>query len=57
MNRVRGRPDPAGRPGYEHLFTGGRTYDEFKDEYDALRLTGNTVFGWLRAHLFPNHDS
>ena len=41
----------------EHLFTGGRPYGEFKDEYDRERLKGNTLGGWLKAILFPGLDS
>jgi acetyltransferase-like isoleucine patch superfamily enzyme len=40
----------------EHLFT-ARPYDEFKAEYDAQRLQGNTLLGWLKSLAFPDRNS
>jgi len=37
----------------EHLFAGGRPYQEYKDEYDRGRLQGNTLLGWARSRLWP----
>lgn len=37
----------------EHLFVGGTPYDQFKDEYDRARLSGNTLGTWLRTLLLP----
>jgi acetyltransferase-like isoleucine patch superfamily enzyme len=39
------------------LFVGGMPYQAFKDEYDARRLSGNTVRSWLRARLWPDTTS
>ena len=41
----------------EHLFVGGRPYDDFKDAYDRQRLHGNTLRGWLRALVRPSRTS
>jgi acetyltransferase-like isoleucine patch superfamily enzyme len=41
----------------EHLFTGGRPYDDFKADYDRERLRGNTLLGWLRALTSPDDRS
>lgn len=40
----------------EHLFTGGRPYEDYKREYDMARLSGNSLRGWLRSMLLPGRD-
>jgi acetyltransferase-like isoleucine patch superfamily enzyme len=39
------------------LFVGGLPYQTFKDQFDAGRLAGNTVLGYLRARWFPDSRS
>lgn len=52
--RVVGELDPS-QPASrrEHLFVGGTPYDQFKEDYDRARLSGNTLWTWLRTLLFP----
>ena len=40
----------------EHLFVGGRPYEDYKREYDERRLAGNTLPGWLRSMLWPGRN-
>jgi acetyltransferase-like isoleucine patch superfamily enzyme len=39
------------------LFVHGMPYQQFKDEFDAKRLQGNTLVGWLRARAWPGRRS
>ncbi len=53
-----GKIDPtAHKTRRSALFVGGMPYQAFKDEFDARRLQGNTVLGFLRARLFPDSRS
>jgi acetyltransferase-like isoleucine patch superfamily enzyme len=62
---VAGNPaQPIGTlPDAEHttrrraLFVGGIPYQAFKDQFDARRLAGNTLLGYLRARWFPDSRS
>ena len=39
------------------LFVGGLPYQTFKDQFDARRLAGNTLLGYLKARWFPDAKS
>lgn len=39
------------------LFVGGLPYQTFKDQFDAQRLAGNSLFGYLKALWFPDASS
>ena len=39
------------------LFEAGQPYQAFKDQFDAQRLAGNTLLGYLRARWFPDSRS
>lgn len=39
------------------LFAGGLPYQAFKDQFDARRLAGNSLLGYVRARLFPDSRS
>ena len=56
--RVIGEIDPSlPMSKREHLFPPGRSYDEFKADYDRGRLAGNNLRGWLKALCFPGQDT
>jgi carbonic anhydrase/acetyltransferase-like protein (isoleucine patch superfamily) len=38
------------------LFVHGLPYQQFKDQFDAKRLAGNTLSSWMRALLFPTRN-
>lgn len=39
------------------LFVHGMPYQQLKDEFDAKRLQGNTLLGWVKARLWPGKRS
>lgn len=56
--RVISELDPdAHKTERQALFVGGMPYQQFKDQYDARRLAGNSLRGWLRALLCPDERS